>query len=83
MYKDEKLKVCPSMTHAIEIALLPLRQSIAAELLRRLNNLRPEIPTPPRKDLVLEIPTPSYDRLPACQNITFPQLRWRAVKILF
>ena len=41
MYKDEKLKVCPSMTHAMEIALIPLRQSIAAGFLRRLNNLRP------------------------------------------
>ena len=83
MYKDEKLKVCPSMTHAIEIALIPLRQSIGAGLLRRLNNLRPEIPTPPRKDLVLEIPTPSYEQMPAYQNISFPQLRWRAVKILW
>ena len=40
-------------------------------------------PPPPRKGMGPEIPTPGQNDLTdACENITFPQLRWRVMNIL-
>ena len=37
----------------------------------------------PRKDLVSEIPCLPYGQTNTCENITFPQLRWRSVNIYY